>query len=92
MRTPAWVAGKGTTRYRSWRTASIAAVTGFAARAARLCSAVFQAESTSTITSGSRPAISSQEKEAHVSATSAATLPRPAVSMISCGAPIPPPT
>ena len=56
------------------------------------CSAVFQAASTSTMTSGSASTIASQPIEVHVSSTSAATFSRPAASMIICGAPMPAPT
>ena len=92
LRTPASVAGKSTTRYRCCCTAGSAAVAGFDSRCAIFCSAVFQAASTSTITSGSAATIASQPIDVHVSSTSAATFSRPAASMIICGAPMPAPT
>src|SRR5690606_18400839 len=82
LRTPASVAGKGTTRYRSCRTAVSFAVAGLVLNRSFLRSAVFHAESTRTMTSGSAATTSSHPNGVQVSCTSAATLVSPTASMI----------
>ena len=86
------VAGKSTITYRPCCTAGSAAVAVFASSRSIFDSAVFQAASTRTITSGSASTTASHDSEVHESRTSATTFVSPAASMIIWGAPVPAPT